>query len=316
MFSNRDRVLAPRTRFDGPALEFDFPSFQIGVAEYDEGPTGCTVFIFSDDYLTAVDARGGSVGLSGEYEVNRAICLAGGSLPGMEAATGVSAALWSDGGYSLDVFPLVSGAIIFDYGARDNRIYPDMALGEAALRAARPGHFPLGARGAGRSAGCGAVFDFAQREPSGQGGAFRAVGEIKVAVFTVVNALGVVLDREGRTVRGMRDPRTGQRAQPGPELERRIANGEPTDPRFGNTTLTVLITNQKLQLGDLTQLARQTHSSMARAIFPFHTLMDGDVLFAVSTGEAEAPQISVAALGMVASDLAWDAILASAPANQ
>lgn len=38
--------LTPRTSFDGPYLEFDFPSLQIGVAEYDEGPTGATVFYF------------------------------------------------------------------------------------------------------------------------------------------------------------------------------------------------------------------------------------------------------------------------------
>ena len=33
--SNDDATLVPRTSFDGPALELDFPSLRIGVAEYD-----------------------------------------------------------------------------------------------------------------------------------------------------------------------------------------------------------------------------------------------------------------------------------------
>ena len=48
--------------------------------------------------------------------------------------------------------PLVSRAIIWDWGGRNNAIYLDINLGRAALRAARTGVFPLGARGAGRSA--------------------------------------------------------------------------------------------------------------------------------------------------------------------
>lgn len=309
LMTNRNTQLTPRTSFDGPTLTFDFPALQIGVAEYDEGPTGCTVFAFSADVATAIDARGGMVGKTSDYDWCQAICLAGGSLPGLEASAGVSAALFEQSGYSLESVPQVNGAIIFDYGRRENRIYPGLALGRAALRAARPGAFPLGARGAGRSAGCGGVFDFARSEPSGQGGAFRQVGPTKIAVFSVVNALGAVLNRQGEVVRGNRDPETGRRAHPREELERRLLTGEPTAPPFGNTTLTVIVTNQKLGARSLNQCARQVHSSMARIICPFHTLMDGDVLYAVTTNEVEQPNLSVAGLGMLASELLWDAIL-------
>ena len=34
------RIEFPNAR----ALEFDFPGLEIGIAEYEEGPTGCTVF--------------------------------------------------------------------------------------------------------------------------------------------------------------------------------------------------------------------------------------------------------------------------------
>ena len=40
-----------------------------------------------------------------------------------------------------------------------------------------------------------------RRETSGQGGAFRQVGQTKIAVFTVVNAAGLVVDRSGQIVR-------------------------------------------------------------------------------------------------------------------
>ena len=307
--TNRNTTLTPRTSFDGPTLTFDFPGLEIGVAEYDEGPTGCTVFSFAHGADTAVDARGGLVGKTDDYDWNHAICLAGGSLPGLEAAAGVSAAYFEQHGASLQHIGLVSGAIIYDYGRRKNTIYPDLALGRAAFLAARPGVFPLGARGAGRSAGCGAVFDFARSESSGQGGAFRQVGEVKIAAFSVVNALGAVLNRQGEVVRGNRDPKTGEHPHPREELERRLLTGEPTWPSFGNTTLTVVATNQKLDRRGLTQFARQVHSSMARVICPFHTLNDGDVLYAVTTKQVEHSTLSVAALGMLASEVLWDAVL-------
>ena len=51
---------------------------------------------------------------------------------------------------------------------------------------------------------------------------------------------------------------------------------------------------------------------MARAIQPFHTPDDGDTFFTVSTGEIAPDDIDSpysTALGVVASELAWDAVL-------
>ncbi len=313
MISTNDHAaLVPQTEFTEPLLTVDFPGLQIGVAEYVEGPTGCTVFYFPAGAATAIDVRGGSVGKTGDYEWTHAICLAGGSLYGLAAATGVTEELFIRHDHSLENFALVSGAIIFDYGWRDNYIYPDSALGRAALRTARPNLFPLGRRGAGRSASVGGVFDRDRAETSGQAGAFRAVGPTKVAVFSVVNALGVIVDRQGRIVRGNLDATTGERRLPLGEVECRLARGESTSVPVGNTTLSVVVTNQQLSQRALTQLARQVHSSMARIIQPFHTPMDGDVLYAVTMNEAENAALSPVALGIVASELMWDAILTMA----
>jgi L-aminopeptidase/D-esterase-like protein len=285
----------PRTDFpDARVLEFEFAGLEVGVAEYEEGPTGCTVFHLPKVASLSIDVRGGSPGVNGQHlDAINAICFAGGSLYGLEASTGVAAELFKRRGYStnwIDI-ALVSGAIIFDYGPRSSAIYPDKELGRAAVRATRPGWFPLGARGAGRSAtashGAGA-------ELAGQGGAYRESRPTKVLAFVVVNAYGCIVDRTGKVVRGK---------PTGPVLGRM--------PRSANTTLSLVVTNQKLDRLQLQSIGRQVHTSMARGIQPFHARWDGDVNYIVSTQEVANPELDEVTLGELASEAMWDAILAS-----
>ncbi|WP_165423063.1 P1 family peptidase [Ktedonosporobacter rubrisoli] len=305
----------PQTLFQGPALEFDFPALQIGLAEYAEGPTGCTIFLFAERATTSVDIRGGGAGTINDHERNHAICFAGGSLAGLEVVSGVTAALWEQWGRPIGQYALVSGAIINDFRRRANSIYPDYTLGQAAVKAARTGYFPLGTRGAGRLAHCGGIFGTEKDEPSGQGGAFRQIGPTKLAVFTVVNAFGVILDRQGQVVRGNRDPQTGKRRHPLEEMEERLEQDRPIASPSGNTTLTLVVTNQQLSPVALRHLGRQVHTALGRAIYPFHTVQDGDVLYSVTTNAVENSTLNGVTLGMLASELAWDAVLASAPAH-
>jgi L-aminopeptidase/D-esterase-like protein len=315
--TNDTATLTPRTVFDGPSLEFDFPAFRVGVAEYAEGPTGCTVFHFPQGAATALDIAGGSPKTYGNYEFNHAICLAGGSVYGLESATGVAAELFAMAGYSTEpgYIAHVSSAIIFDPPARENAIYPDKALGREALRTARSGFFPLGAHGAGAAATVGKWSRNYERESAGQGAAFRQLGPTKIAVFTVVNAVGALVDRRGQVVCGHLDSATGTRHQLIEDVELRTGLGETQPPPAHNTTLTVLVTNQQLEGPFLYQLARQVHGSMNRAIQPFHTMYDGDVLYAVTTNETDDPTLDDVALGAVASEVAWDAVLSSVQAD-
>ena len=293
-------------------LRFDFPAMRVGIAEYPDGPTGATVLHFPAGAAMAMDVRGGSPGVVGEYGYVHAISLAGGSLFGLEAAAGVTAGLLErQGTVRWGTIPLVSGGIVFDFGGRDNNVYPDKRLGGAALDNARPGRFPLGARGAGIAVTVGNGFAFDRGEQAGQGAAFREVGGIRIFACTVVNAIGVVFDRDGKVVRGHRDPDTGRRTTFAEDLERRLAAVRESPGE--NTTLTVVVTNQTVRGHDLEQLGRQVHSSMARAIQPFHTRDDGDVLWMVSTGEVDVPEWSLTALGVAASEVVWDAVLAAHP---
>jgi L-aminopeptidase/D-esterase-like protein len=51
---------------------------------------------------------------------------------------------------------------------------------------------------------------------------------------------------------------------------------------------------------------------MARAIQPFQTLYDGDTLYAVTTNEVENPHLNEMALGVIAAEVVWDAVLSIA----
>lgn len=316
-------------------LRFDFPEMLVGTAEYDEGPTGTTVFYFPKGVKGAVDVRGGASGdlnafaLRDAYEskMMQAVVFSGGSWYGLSAATGVANGIRQikekegDDNYIAGVV----GAIIFDVGGgRYSRINPDDPLGKAALQSATSGSFALGAHGAGRSANQGVYYlrgkgtdKFANWPHSGQGGAFRTIGPTKIGVFTVVNALGAIVDRNGRVVRCKRNSSDSDCPLIADQLKAFAPIGGSVQTKgegpTGNTTLTMIVTNQKMPFWALQRLAVQVHGSMNRAIQPFATQEDGDVLYAVTTDEVENPSLTFIDMNVIASELAWDAILSTVP---
>jgi L-aminopeptidase/D-esterase-like protein len=327
----------PHVSYDGPALMFDFPGVMVGVAEYEEGPTGTTVLYFPKPVVAAVDVRGGAPGTIGTDSLRlayddpflNAIVLSGGSSYGLSAATGVANALKgmvADSG-NYDNVAAVAGAIIFDLGDRRfNNITPDDELGRAALKAARAGWCPLGARGAGRFAMQGYGLDITQH--SGQGAASRQSGDTKVLVVTVNNG-GLVVDRKGQVAR-CSHPVNGHCGSIAEVISAHLAslgNTKQASADFGNnrgnsqgltrhTTITVVMTNKSLPFWALQRLAVQVHTSMARGDQPLAEGDDGDTLFAVTTGQSVGATISdedMDNLGLLASETAWDALLASLP---
>jgi 6-aminohexanoate-oligomer endohydrolase len=327
------------TELRGPVLRFDWPTFQIGIGSYEEGPTGVTIFRFPDSAVAAVDVRGGSPGtvntdylrLGYEQPSLDAVVFAGGSAYGEEAITAVATGLKDEGAYSgdWDNVALVAGAIIYDFsGRRLNEIYPDKRLAQAALHDLRSGVFPLGAQGAGRMAMQGAFFGWGVH--SGQGGAFRQIDDIKVTAFVVVNSSGAITDRNGRLVKVRNKPTEPGAASDAPPVlpkasdllgnlpaSRSEAWIHQTSDHRGtgghHTTTSLVVTNQKLSYAALQRLAVQVHTSMARGIQPFSTDVDGDTLFAVSTQEVSNPSLSLRDLNTIAGEVMWDAILASVP---
>lgn len=326
-------TLAPVLNAGTRVLEFDWPTILVGTGEYAEGPTGVTVIRFARRVHGAVDVRGGGPGtVNTDYlrlgwalpELD-AVVFAGGSWYGLEATTAAATALKDDGlrdGHWTNL-ALSVGAIIYDFGERRlNEIYPDKRLAQAAFRAARPGVFPLGAQGAGRFTRSGGLFGC--NAHSGQGAAFRQIGELKIAAFVVVNAVGVITRRDGRVAACYRDS-----GWPEDLKTAHLMAGWPASTRPGwrppaqddegrrNTTISLIVTNQKLDRAQLERVGIQVQTSMARALQPFATEFDGDVLYTVSTAELDRPvdesDVPGLDLGVIASELMWDAILSSVP---
>lgn len=324
--------LAPVLNSGERVLHFDWPMLRIGTAEYEEGPTGVTVFRFARRVFGAVDVRGGGPGTVNtdylrlgydEPELD-AVVFSGGSWYGLESTTAVATGLKDDhlrdGGWTN--IALSVGAIIYDLGERRlNEIYPDKRLAQAALHSLRPGSFPLGAQGAGRMAKTGGLFGC--NAYSGQGGAFRQIGDLKIAAFVVVNAFGVVTRRDGQVAACYHDQNWPRELRTADLLAgypaSRKSGWQPPAPgaeKKRNTTISLVVTNRKMPRAELERLATQVHTSMSRAVQPFSTELDGDVLYAVSTAELEptaAPETSNVDLDVIASEVMWDAILSSIP---
>jgi len=326
-------ALVPDTSINGPAVTFDWPAIEVGVGSYEKGPTGLTVIRFPKRASLVVDSRGGAPGTVNTDALRLgysrpsidAVVFSGGSAYGEEAITAIATGLKDAGirsGYWGNI-AFVAGAIIYDFGGRRlNEVYPDKRLAQAALQATRPGVFPLGAQGAGRMAMQGGFFGCGAH--SGQGGAFRQVGPVKIAAFAVVNASGAVTDRDGRLVScnklaswgGL--TRTSELLQHIPASLRGdwvapAAQAEQDTPSTKNTTVSLIVTNQKLDYAGLQRLAIQVHTSMARAIQPFSTAADGDTLYAASTQEVDSRDISPEVLATLGGEVMWDAVLASVP---
>jgi L-aminopeptidase/D-esterase-like protein len=279
-------------------VEHGIEGLRVGVAEHDDAPTGCTVLVFETGAASAVDVRGGAPGVTGErYGFLNALSFAGGSLLGLATVAGVADAIHEQRGRGTDWLdiPAVAGGIIFDFvGEGRGWRYPDAALGATATRAAIAGSVPIGRVGAGRSATCGKLGQ--PGVPSGQGAASWSGAGVHVLVVTVVNAVGSIIGRDGTPVLG-----------PDPLARLEHAESQP----LGNTTLTAVVTDARINHLALAQLGRQVHSSMARAIQPFHTSTDGDVLWALTTGTSTAP-VNADVLAWRASEVAWDAVLSIA----
>lgn len=327
---NDQSHLQPIVNAGGKELQLNWPMLHIGTAEYREGPTGVTVFRFGRKVLATMDVRGEPITANTEYmrlgretPLYDAVVFSGGSAYGLESTPAVGTAMKDDQlrTGTLGDIALITGAIIYDLGDRRlNEVYPDKRLAQAAFRAAKESVFRIGSAGAGRMAKTG--YFFGLNAHSGQGGAFYEKGGVKIACFVINNALGVVTDRKGRIVAGYRDPSWPPDIDTAGLFEMLLGAGSGSSAELKpsqNTTISLVVVNQKLSFGDLQRLATQVHTSMSRGLQPYATQWDGDVLFAVSTGEVDLPRdekersTAIAWLPAMTSELMWDAILSSVP---
>ncbi|MFI9049259.1 P1 family peptidase [Streptomyces sp. NPDC053427] len=287
----------------------DVTGLRVGHAERTgEGHlTGTTVVLAPDGgAVAAVDVRGGGPGthetdaLDPRNLVQRveAVVLTGGSVFGLDAASGVVAWLEERGrGFRVgpdpaQVVPVVPAAALFDLGrGGDWRARPDAALGRAAAEAAA-GTDPRSPVAQGNTgAGTGAV---AGGLKGGIGTASVVLPSgVTVAALAAVNASGSFADPDTGALYGRLAG--GPAAFPSPDIhaaaQRRLAEARDIAQARAvasvrpplNTTLAVVATDAVLTRAQAHKLAGNAHDGLARAIRPAHLLSDGDTVFALST---------------------------------
>jgi L-aminopeptidase/D-esterase-like protein len=273
--------------------------------------------------VASIDVRGGGPGtreesvlhLEGTVDAIDAITLSGGSALGLDAAGGVQAWLAEQGrGLRIRdaVIPIVPGAICFDLLNGGNKAWgrfpPYRDLGYAAARVAGA-DFALGSVGAGLGA---TTANF----KGGLGSASaRTEGGIAVAALAVVNAVGSVTVGDGPWFWAApfeTGNEFGGRGLPPsftPDMLKARLKGGPEAKAAENTTLVVVVTDAVLTKPQARRLAMIAQTGMARAIYPVHAPLDGDVVFAAATGQKPIdPLFGLTELGMVAANTVARAI--------
>ena len=295
----------------------DISGIEVGQAQDDEALTGCTVVLCRKGAVAGVDIRGSAPGTRETDLLNpvnlvekvHAIVLAGGSAFGLDAASGVMRYLEENGiGFDTGagVVPIVPAAILFDLNIGHGDVRPDAEMGYRAAIAASSGFPAEGNAGAGAGASVGKIFGPRSAMKSGIGTASMNVGGLIVGAIVAVNAFGDVIDpKTCQIIAGARTsnlgPLTlGQKGYFGDTLEimqtfvGRTALGFATK---ANTVIGVVATNAKLTKPEATKVAQMAQDGVARAIRPAHTMLDGDTLFALATGEKKTDPSTVGTFG-------------------
>lgn len=286
------------TRKTGPKnLITDIGGLTVGNAEDDAVRTGTTAVLCDPPAVGAVQVLGGAPGTRetdllephNAVETVHGIVLSGGSAFGLDAASGVQAVLRGQGrGINVHghVIPIVPAAILFDLPNGGDKNWGDTPpyrdLGIAAARAAGV-DFAIGSAGAGYGALTAGL-------KGGLGSTSEAVdGGFLVGALVAVNPVGSVMLGRSRHFRaaafeiGEEFGGLGLPARlpaDAADLRLKFRDLSPS----ANTTIGVIATDAILTKAEAKRLAIAAHDGFARAIWPSHTPLDGDLVFALATG--------------------------------
>jgi L-aminopeptidase/D-esterase-like protein len=293
----------------------DIPGIRVGHASDLDGLTGCTAIICEAGAVAGVNIAGSATG-SEELDLLsplhltphiHGICLAGGSAFGLEAVSGVRRYLEKQGiGFATRAakVPLVAGAILYDLGIGKASARPTREMGETAAAAATDDVVKQGCIGAGTGATAGKVLGLRQSMKSGIGTYTVELPDgVLVSALAAVNPLGDVIDpATNKIIAGAR------KAADSDEFAGATAILKKRNAVAGigeNTTLAVVATNATLTKAQASKLAQLAQHGMVRTISPVHTIYDGDIVFALSTGgkRADFTSLGIAAAEAVAESI-------------
>jgi L-aminopeptidase/D-esterase-like protein len=303
----------------------DVPGVTVGQADDSEALTGCTVILCEKGAVGGVDQRGGAPGtrevdiLHPMHLVQKAhaVVLAGGSAFGLDAATGVMKWLEECGvGFNTGVakVPIVPAAILFDLGIGNPAVRPDAAMGYRACQAASGAKPKEGNAGAGMGCTVGKILGPKQSMKGGIGTASLDLGGgAVVGAIVAVNAFGDVVEN-GQIIAGARSAEVGPLRLGAPGyfadtllvMKNLVGKAIMAFVSKGNTVIGVVATNARLDKEETNKVAQMAHDGLARVIRPAHTLLDGDTIFALATGDKA---VDVNIVGAYAAEAVAQAIL-------
>jgi L-aminopeptidase/D-esterase-like protein len=299
----------------GRNLITDVAGVRVGQAQDARLASGVTAIVFEEPVVASIDLRGGGPGtretdmLDPAMTVERidAITFSGGSAFGLEAGAGVQAWLRERGrGFAVGTarVPIVPGAILFDLlagGDKDwGRFAPYRDLGYAAAAAADT-DFALGSEGAGVGA---TTLDL----KGGLGSASAVTSDgTTIGALAVVNAAGSVVIGGGPWFWAAPFEQNGEFGGRGlpPAFPQQALVPRTKSGVRRSTTLVAIATDAALTKGQAKRLAVMAQTGLARAIYPVHTPLDGDVAFAAATGRKPLadPLVGLTELGTIAANV-------------
>jgi L-aminopeptidase/D-esterase-like protein len=283
----------------------DVPGIYVGHAQDEAALTGCTVILCPRGAVSGVDQRGGAPGtretdaLRPMHLVQKAhaVVLAGGSAFGLDAASGVMKYLEEKGvGFKTGPVrvPIVASAVLFDLNLGDASIRPNAEMGYKSCLSAVNGPILTANVGAGTGASAGKIFGINHAFKTGIGTASVQIGKVVIGAIVAVNPFGDVFDPETNAIiAGARSFKTMgiklggnnyfadtmqvMKSTPG-KLILKLAG-------TSNTVIGVVATNAKLNKNEVNKVAQMAQDGLAQTIRPAHTMLDGDTIFALATGE-------------------------------
>lgn len=292
----------------------DVPGVKVGHYTDALHLTGATVVLVEGGAVAGVDVRGSAPGTretdllhpANLVEQVQAVVLSGGSAYGLETVGGVLRYLEERGlGYPVGehaVVPIVPAAVLFDLGVGSHTVRPGLEQGYQAAAQAHDGPVEQGNVGAGTGAKTGGL--------KGGLGTASAVLEDGLRVGAVVgaNAHGRAWDPASGELYGRwleLGGEFGLKHPPRPLLSPPDYSGMFGSPlQVSNTVIGVVATNARLTKAQAQKVAMMAHDGIARAVTPAHTMFDGDVIFALGTGELEVrTPAELSRLGAVAADV-------------
>lgn len=290
----------------------DIEGFQIGNAQNLAGGTGCTAILSLKGAAAGVDVRGSSPATRetdslkpiNMIEKIHGVMLSGGSAFGLDAAAGAMQYLEEKGiGFDVGVgvVPIVCGASLFDLTVGDSKCRPDKAMGyQACMNSETKNLYKDGNYGAGTGATIGKYLGMSYAMKSGLGSYAVEYDGFMLGAIVAVNALGDVYDvNSGKQIAGMYDKEKKSLISTADTMYHEIFFNR--DVWKGNTTIGCILTNATLTKSQINKIAAFAHDGYARSIRPVHTCADGDAIFAMASGTANAPALDT--IGTLAADV-------------